>query len=34
MRRIDRLISFVMWGTIAISVLVMAVIAHDRAYGT
>ena len=34
MRRIDRLISFVMWGIIAISVLVMAVIAHDRAYRT
>ena len=34
MRRIDRLISFVMWVTIAISVLVMAVIAHDRAYRT
>ncbi len=32
MRRIDRLISFLMWGTIAISVLVMAMIATDRAY--
>ncbi len=34
MRRIDRLISFAMWFTIAISVLVMAVIAHDRSYRT
>jgi hypothetical protein len=32
MRRIDRFISFVMWVTIAISVLIMAALAHDRSY--
>jgi hypothetical protein len=31
-RRIDRLISFAMWATIAISVLVMAMLVQDRHY--
>jgi len=31
-RRIDRFVSFLMWVTIAISVLVMVVIATDRSY--
>jgi hypothetical protein len=31
-RRIDRFVSFLMWLTIAISVLVMAVITTDRSY--
>ncbi len=32
MRRIDRLISLVMWGIIGMSVPVMAVLAHDRSF--
>jgi len=32
MRRIDRLISFVMWGIIGMSVPVMAMLAQDRAF--
>ena len=32
MRRIERIVSFVMWVSIAISVLIMAVIANDRSY--
>jgi len=32
MRRIDRLISLVMWGIIAMSVPVMAMLAQDRSF--
>ena len=32
MRRIDRLISLVMWGIIGISVPVMAMLVHDSSY--
>jgi hypothetical protein len=33
MRRIDRLISFLMWGTVAISVLVMGMLVHESSLG-
>ncbi len=32
MRRIDRLISFAMWGIIAMSVAVMSMLAQDRSF--